>query len=80
MKFSLELSLTYGIPPVLISDGGQEVVGNFVTEGPLVRQPHTSRVEKRVKCATLLVNGQGKAENIKKLCGGGDVLVEVLEQ
>ena len=32
MKFSLQLGLTYGIPPILVSDGGQEVVCNLVTE------------------------------------------------
>ena len=79
MKFSLELSLTGGIPSILISDGGQEVVGDFVTEGPLVRRAYTSRFEKRVKCTTLLVGGQGKPGNVKKLCGGGDILVEILE-
>ena len=32
MKFSFQFSLTYGVPPILIPDGGQEVVGYLVAK------------------------------------------------
>ena len=56
------------------------MVGDLVTEGPFVGQPHTGRFEKQVECATLLLNGEGEVDDVKKLCGGRDVLVEVLKQ
>jgi hypothetical protein len=32
MKFGFQFSLTYGIPPILIPDGRQEVVGDLVAK------------------------------------------------
>ena len=32
MKLGLQFSLACGIPPILVADGGQDVVGNLVTE------------------------------------------------
>lgn len=32
MKLGFQLGLTCGIPPILVSDGGQEVVRDLVTE------------------------------------------------
>lgn len=80
VKLGLQFSLTRCIPSILISDGRQEVVGDLVTERPFIRQPDTGKFEKRVECATLLVNGEGETGNVKELCSGRDVLVKVLKQ
>lgn len=80
VKFGFQFSLTRGIPPILVSDGGQEVVGDLVTERPLVRQPHTGGFKELVECATLVVDEEGEVGNVEKLCGGGNVLVKVLKQ
>ena len=80
MKLGFQFCLACSIPSILISDGGQEVVGDLVTERPFVGQPRTGGFEKRVECATLLVSGEGEVGHVKKLRGGGDVLVEILEQ
>lgn len=80
VKLGFQFSFTRGIPSILASDGRQEVAGDLVTERPFVRQPRTSRFEKRVECAALLVNREREVDNIKKLCGGGDVLFEILKQ
>jgi hypothetical protein len=75
VKFGLQFSLTHGIPSILILDCRQEVVGNFVTERPLIRQSSAGGFDKRVKCMSLLVDGKGQAPDVKKLCAGRDVLV-----
>jgi hypothetical protein len=80
MKFSFQFSLTYGVPPILVSDGGQEVVCDLVTECPFVRECRTGSFEKRVKCVTLFVNGEGKVGDVEKRSSGGDILVEIMEQ
>jgi len=80
MKFGLQFSLTYGIPPILIPDGRQEVVRDLVAKRPLVRERGTGGIEKRFKCVTLVVNGEGEVVDVGELCGGRDVLVEILEQ
>lgn len=80
MKFGFQFSLTYGIPSILVADDGQEMVGHLVTERPLVRKRGASGFEKRVKCMTFVVNWEGEIGDVEKLCGGGDVLVEILEQ
>lgn len=76
MKLGFQFSLTYGISPILIPDGGQEVVRDLVPKRPLVRERGTGCVEERFERVTPVVNGEG---NVKKLCGRRNVLVEILE-
>ena len=80
MKFRFQFSLTRGISSILVSDDEQEVVGDLVTERPLVRKCCTGGFEERVKCVTLFVNGEGEVGDVEKLGGGRDVLVEIMEQ
>lgn len=80
MKLSLQFSFTRGVPSILVSNDGEEVVGYLVTQRPLVRECCTCGFEKRVKCMTLFVNGEGEVGDVEKLSSGRDVLVEIAKQ
>jgi hypothetical protein len=75
MKFCLQFSLTGGIPPILSSDDGKEVISDLVTERPVVRQLQTGGFKKSTECLTLLVDGEGEICNVEKLRSRGDILV-----
>ena len=80
MKLSFQFGLTCGIPSILVADGRQEMVGDLVTQRPLVRERGPGGFEKRVECASLVVEGEGEVCDVETLRSRRYVLVEILEE
>jgi hypothetical protein len=80
MKLGFQFGLACGIPSILVANGGQEMVGDLVTQRPLVRKCGPGGFEKRVKCASLVVEGEGEVCDVETLRSRRYVLVEILEE